>query len=533
MAYEHSLDEKKDFNAADKIEDVSESENAQHLAELSSIEATAASKAAWLISITVSLGGLLFGYDTGYISSVLVTIGTSLGHELSSSDQELVTSLTSGGALVGAVIAGLIADKYGRKMPLFLACIVFVIGTVLQTAAFHLPQFAVGRFVVGLGVGSAAMIVPLYISELAPAKYRGRMVAFNNMSVTFGQLLASAIGAGFAQVGGEGSQAWRATVGIGAAPAILLGGLLFLCPESPRADEASIVLTRIYPTSTEEQRRAKIHSIEMSIAEATQTMVDDSVFKTLARIFTHKATFRAVFTACTIMAISQLSGFNTLMYYSATLFKIVGFSNATAVAITVSATNFVFSFVNLIIVDRFGRRKILLVTILSMSICLVVAAVAFSYIPINLKTLEVESDNIGWPGMLLIVVIILFVASYSSGVATIAWICTELIPMEVRAVGTMLNTVTCWSTNIIIASTFLSMMKGITPSGAFGFYAAICFFGWMFVIFCFPEVRGMPLENIREVFADGFGVRYARKWQRENKQFVKINAANQGPAMGH
>jgi SP family myo-inositol transporter-like MFS transporter 13 len=117
------------------------------------------------------------------------------------------------------------------------------------------------------------------------------------------------------------------------------------------------------------------------------------------------------------------------MYYSATLFKIVGFSNATAVAITVSATNFVFSFVNLIIVDRFGRRKILLVTILSMSICLVVAAVAFSYIPINLKTLEVESDNIGWPGMLLIVVIILFVASYSSGVATIAWICTELIPM--------------------------------------------------------------------------------------------------------
>lgn len=113
------------------------------------------------------------GYDTGYISSVLVTIGTSLGHELTSSDKELVTSLTSGGALVGAVIAGLMADKYGRKLPIWLACIVFVIGTTLQTAAFHLPQFAVGRFVVGLGVGSAAMIVPLYISELAPARFRG------------------------------------------------------------------------------------------------------------------------------------------------------------------------------------------------------------------------------------------------------------------------------------------------------------------------------------------------------------------------
>lgn len=110
------------------------------------------------------------------------------------------------------------------------------------------------------------------------------------------------------------------------------------------------------------------------------------------------------------------------MYYSATLFKIVGFNNATAVAITVSATNFVFSFVNLIIVDKFGRRKILLVTVMGMCICLVVAAVSFAYIPIDLHTLEVQSDNIGWPGMLLIVVIIIFVGFYSSGVATVAWI---------------------------------------------------------------------------------------------------------------
>lgn len=152
---------------------------AEEVTELSGIEATAASKAAWLISITVSIGGFLFGrlplrrtedprpdrrlgYDTGYISSVLVTLGTSLGHKLSSSEAELVTSLTSGGALVGAVGAGLTADRFGRKMPIWAACVLFVIGTVLQTAAFSVAQFAVGRFVVGLGVGSAAMVVPLY-----------------------------------------------------------------------------------------------------------------------------------------------------------------------------------------------------------------------------------------------------------------------------------------------------------------------------------------------------------------------------------
>ena len=102
------------------------------------------------------------GYDTGYISSVLVTLKTSLGHELSSGEQEMVTSLTSGGALVGAVFAGLTADRFGRKMPIWAACGLFLLGTILQTAAFSVAQFAVGRFIVGLGVGSAAMVVPLY-----------------------------------------------------------------------------------------------------------------------------------------------------------------------------------------------------------------------------------------------------------------------------------------------------------------------------------------------------------------------------------
>ncbi|KAJ4300947.1 hypothetical protein N0V90_003036 [Kalmusia sp. IMI 367209] len=524
-------------SSSEKIEkiDTSGTVDAAQLHELSAIEQTAASKAAWLISIVISLGGLLFGYDTGYISSVLVTIGNSLGHELTSSEQELVTSLTSGGAFVGAICAGLTADKFGRKMPIWAACIVFVIGTVLQTAAYHVPQFAVGRFVVGLGVGSAAMICPLYISELAPAKYRGRMVAFNNMSVTFGQFFASSLGAAFAEVKGE---AWRATVGIGAVPAILLAGLLLTCPESPRqlvahdkADQADKVLLRLYPSSTEAQRRAKIASIELSIHEATQTMVDDSLWKTFKSIFKNAATLRAVATACIIMALSQFSGFNTLMYYSATLFKIVGFNNPTAVAITVSGANFIFSGVLLLVVDRFGRRSILLVTVFAMFCCLTIAAVAFSYIPIDTHTLEVQSDEIGWPGYLLIAIIIAFVGFYASGIATIAWIGTEFIPMEVRAVGTMLNTATCWSTNIIVASTFLSMMKGITPSGAFGFYGGLMFIGWIFIIFCFPEVKGMPLEAVREVFSDGFGVKYANKWQKENKEFAKMNA--QGPAFGH
>lgn len=268
------------------------------------------------------------------------------------------------------------------------------------------------------------------------------MVAFNNMSVTFGQLLASAIGAGLAKVKGEG---WRATVGIGAAPAIALAVLLLFCPESPRQlvshghkDAANAVLLRIYPKSTMEQRHAKISSIEVSLQEATQAMTDESLWTLFKRIFTTPSTARAAITACTVMAISQLGGFNTLMYYAATLFSIVGFDNPTAVGITVSGTNFVFSFFSLALVDRFGRRIILCITVLGMAICMIITAVSFHYIPVNTKTLELKTTDVGWPGTLVLVAIICYVACFSSGVATIAWIGTELIPLEVRAIGTML-----------------------------------------------------------------------------------------------
>lgn len=167
------------------------------------------------------------------------------------------------------------------------------------------------------------------------------------------------------------------------------------------------------------------------------------------------------------------------MYYSATLFSLVGFSNPTSVSIVVGATNFVFNLFNMFVIDKFGRRRILLVTVLGMSISLVIAAAAFHYIPTS-KDLVLEATTVNWAGILVLVTIIFYVAFFASGCATIAWVGTEFLPIEVRALGTMMNTVCCWGCNIIIASTFLSLMKAATPSGAFGFYAGICFF-WMAV----------------------------------------------------
>ncbi|KAI9927378.1 hypothetical protein AWENTII_006180 [Aspergillus wentii] len=486
-----------------------------------SIETTNPGKGVWLIASTVSMGGFLFGYDTGVISAVLVNIGTDLGQTLSSSEQELVTSITSGGALIGAVLAGLSSDRYGRRIGIYIGCVLFFVGTLIQALSWSLAQMTVGRLVVGFGVGSAAMIIPLYIGELAPARYRGRLIVFDNLCVAFGQLVSYAIGAAFTDV----SHGWRYMVGLGAIPAIVLGFMMPLCPESPRQlishshdDKANKVLRRIFPNATDEQIVAKIRLIKHSIEDTAVSVSDRSLWWQTKQLFTVPANLRALATACAVMAISQLGGFNTLMYYSGTLFSMVGFDKPTAVSIVVGATNFVFGFVNFAIIDRYGRRVVLLVTMMGMCLAMAVTAIAFHWIPVSHDLTEVETTGMTWAGGLLLAAIILYVAFYAAGVAPISWVGTEFLPLEVRALGTMLNTVTCWACNIIISSTFLSMMKGMTPSGTFGFYAGICFIGWVFVVFFYAEVHNMPLESVREIYEHGFGVKESKVMQKQLKE---------------
>ncbi|GJN86907.1 myo-inositol transporter [Purpureocillium lilacinum] len=482
-----------------------------------SIEDTAPSRAVWLITFTVAMGGFLFGYDTGYISAVLVTIGADLGHKLSSKEQELITSLTSGGALIGALIAGLPADKYGRKLGIYIGCALFLAGSIIQAAAFNVAQMAVGRFIVGLGVGSAAMIVPLYIGEIAPAKYRGRMIAFDNMSVTLGQLVSYGLGAAFTDV----SHGWRYMVAVGGVPPIVLAALLPFCPESPRQliahghmDEANRVIAKVYPYATDEQVKAKTNHILCTIrAENMARRVFGGNSNSSTAEWDLLRRFPGMADKWTV---SQLGGFNTLMYYSGTLFALVGFDKPTLVSLVVGATNFVFTLFNMFIIDKVGRRRILNCTVIGMSLSMALTAVAFHFIPVS-KDLVLEAKSVNWAGTLVLAMIIVYIGFYASGVATIGWVGTELLPTEVRALGTTMNTITCWGCNLIIASTFLSMMKGLTPTGAFGFYAGICFLGWVFLLCCYPEVKGLALEDVRQVFAGGFGVRKAAGMQKALK----------------
>ncbi|KAH6654515.1 general substrate transporter [Truncatella angustata] len=504
----HEIAEKLDQSSHDPIDG------------LDTIELTKTGYYSWLVSITAGLGGVLFGYDTGIIAAVLIYIGGDLNTNLTAQDKELITSITSGGAFIGAIFAGFTADRYGRKIAIYVGCALFIIGAILQAAAFSLAQMVVGRLVVGFGVGSAAMIVPLYIAEVSPAKYRGRMIGLDNMSITGGQLVSYGVGAGFAHVTGG----WRYMVGGGALPAILLWILLLFCPESPRQlilfgkhEAAKDVIRRIYPNGTEEEVENKVRLISWHVDQAKQMHEGKSQWWILKQLYVIPANFRALVSACGLMAISQLTGFNSLMYYSPTIFAQIGFANPVAVGTIIAGVNFFFTFVNLLLVDRVGRRRILLCTVQFMGFFLIIAAVAFAHIPTTHDLKIVEGASITWQANLVLASMICFVGFYSSGIGNTAWLSSEFFPMEVRSMGTMMMTMSCWGSNIIVASTFLTQMENTTPSGAFGFYAAICIVGYVCIYFCYPEVAGLSLEDIRQIFSEGFGVKKASQIQKEMK----------------
>ncbi|KAF5856531.1 myo-inositol transporter [Aspergillus alliaceus] len=402
---------------------------------------------------------MLFGYDTGIISAVLVYIHEGLNtRTLASNEKELITLLCSGGAFFGAIMAGLTADKHGRKAAIYFGCVLFIVGAVLQGAAYTTVQMAVSRVIVGFGVGSAAMVVPLYIAEVAPAKARGRLIGLNNMSITGGQVISYAIGAAFANA----NHGWRFMVGLGALPAIILAALMPFCPESPRhlvynnrKEKTEAVLRRIYGHPSDNQLASILASISAACDEAREINEGATRWTKIKQLHTVPSNLRALISACGLMVISQLSGFNTLMYYSSTLFALVGFDNPTG---------------------GWNRRRR---NEPHYDLGQHDDSVAFQFIPVDIDTLELKGNGVSPPAIVVLVFIIWFVVFYGVSVGNTEWMNTDFFPLEVRAMGTMWLTCSNCGSNVIVSSTFLSMMKAMIPSEAFRFYAAICEIGYI------------------------------------------------------
>ncbi|WBW74549.1 myo-inositol transmembrane transporter Itr1 [Schizosaccharomyces osmophilus] len=494
------------------------------------VECQPVGKRIWVLAAAAGIGGLLFGYDTGVISGALVVMGDSLGKTLTDGDKEYITSSTSLGALIGGITAGALADFLGRRPVIAITSVFVIVGSIVQATAHTLWHMIAGRFIIGIGVGVASLIVPLYLSELAPSKIRGRLVIVYVFLITLGQVIAYGIDTAFEHV----INGWRWMVGLAIVPAFIQAVILVWLPESPRllikkdkAKKAFKTLASIYPTAHPYEIETKLHIIQEGVRDPFTGTRFQKVMKTFKELYFVPSNFRALVLACGLQALQQLSGFNSLMYFSSTIFQTVGFDNPTATGLIIAGTNFVFTIAAFTVIDRFGRRILLLVTLLGMIGALIVCAVAFHFLPKD------ENGNIkagqGNPWAIVVLIsMIFYVASYASGLGNLPWQQSELFPMSVRGLGTGMATAINWASNLAIGATFLTLMREITPTGTFALYGGLCAGGWVMSYFCYPEFADYTIEEIGILLKDGFGVkesmehlrrvRQERAWSQEDDQ---------------
>ncbi|CAK7217047.1 hypothetical protein SBRCBS47491_003029 [Sporothrix bragantina] len=444
----------------------------------------------WLLTLSAGLSGLLFGYDTGVISATLVSIGTALsGRELTSLDMSIITSSTALFALVASPAASLLADARGRRRVIFAADALFVVGALVQAASSSVFLMVVGRSIVGAAVGAASFVVPLYIAEAAPAAHRGRLVTVNVLFITLGQVVAYVLGWLLA-AHADPRTAWRWMVGLGAVPAVLQAVLVLLMPESPRW------LVKAGRTA---EARAVIGRVQ---GGAGGTAATSAILKTIETEVRAEAEAQR----------------NSLMYFSATIFTLVGFDQPTLTSLTVAATNFIFTMAALLLVDRIGRRRVLLYSIPLMAIGLVLAAYGFSFLDITVggggdpSTKTGGSESGSSAASVVLFSIMLYVAAYAIGLGNVPWMQSELFALDVRSLGSGLATGTNWFANFVIGLTFLPLMDALTPSWTFVLYAVVCLVGFLLVRACYPETSGLSLEAAAGLLdADDWGVGRRRR----------------------
>jgi len=481
-----------------------------------------------ILTFVASLSGFLFGYDTGYISSALVSINKDLDNKiLTYGDKEIITAATSLGALISSIFAGTAADIFGRKPCIMFSNVMFVIGTIIQISAHTFWQMAAGRLVMGFGVGIGSLISPLFISEIAPKMVRGRLTVINSLWLTGGQLIAYGCGAGLNHV----HNGWRILVGLSLIPTCLQFVFFLFLPDTPRYyvmkgryEEAKGVLRKSYIDTTDEIIEQKIHELRELNKSIPGKNKAVQVLNTIKELHTVPSNLRALIIACGLQAIQQFTGWNSLMYFSGTIFETVGFSNSSAVSIIVSGTNFIFTLIAFFAIDKIGRRVILLIGLPGMTVALAICAIAFHFIGIKFDGNDAVVSNGGFSswGIVIIIFIIVFAAFYALGIGTVPWQQSELFPQNVRGIGTSYATATNWAGSLVIASTFLTMLQNITPTGTFAFFAALSFLSAIFCYFCYPELSGLELEEVQTILTDGFNIKASKALAKKRKRQARM-----------
>ncbi|KAK0120535.1 myo-inositol transporter, variant 2 [Cadophora gregata f. sp. sojae] len=475
---------------------------------------------------TLSLGGLMFGSDTAIIGPVLLDVDHNLGHELAPREKALITSTCFAGAFVGCLVGALISHRNGPKIGIRVCCVLNIVGVILNAASYSVPQMVVGRIFSGISIGIVSTIVPSYLAEVAPSKYRGRIQGIWTLAVVVSQFVSYGIGAGFAPV----PNGWRYMYALPAIWPIALYILVSFIPESPHElisrgkieDAKMFYKITTNPPVADELIAQKIVSLCNEIKSPSPDTPKKFSFKAefapYKQLVGTRQNLRKLFAACGLMFASQFTGFNSLTFFSVTLLATMGIPKPEAMAMPLGVTNIVGTLAYLFLVDRFGRRRLMLITLPFTIISCGVFAATWRYVGVDIAGFHPHEDaTLTWAAWVIYSFMIVFVLSYSSAIGNAAWASTELFPMEIRAQGAMAMAMSNWLSNIIISATFLLQMEDTSPKWTYVVYGLINLVTFTAVYFGFAETKGMPLEEISKIFEEDFGVKKAEEWQKAQR----------------
>jgi SP family arabinose:H+ symporter-like MFS transporter len=432
-----------------------------------------------LISSIAALGGLLFGFDTAVISGTTPFIKPYF--DLNDMWLGWTVSSLLFGCIIGVISAGKPSDIFGRKKTLMVAAILFVISAFGSALASRLTVFILFRILGGLGVGIASMLSPMYISEISPAVRRGRLVSFNQLAIVIGILLAFISNALLVDTGENN---WRWMLAVMGVPALLFFVFLFFAPESPRwlvqkgfSGKAFVILEKI---NGDEAARKELMTIEESIRAEEDSGTFSEVFSPKMRTILFMGVFLCVF--------SQITGINSIMYYAPVIFQSIGAAASSAVTQTaiIGGGNLIFTFVAIALIDRLGRKPLLIGGVTGMIVSLTSIATAFFL---------QKTD-----GYIILFLILMYIASFSASVGAVTWvIVAEIFPNKLRSKAMSVSIVSLWLANFLLILVFPLILSRLGGAIAFLIFDVMCVLLLLFTIFRVPETKGKSLEELEKI----------------------------------
>ena len=428
------------------------------------------------ISFISALGGYLFGFDFAVISGALPFLRTQFA--LTPVWEGFLTGSLALGCIVGCLLAGNIADRYGRKPGLIIAALIFAVSSIGIAFSASLTYFLILRFAAGIGVGMASMLCPMYIAEVSPAEVRGRNVAINQLTVVIGILVTNLVNYFLAD---HGADSWRWMFGLGAVPsAIFLIGVTWL-PESPRwlmksgqLDKAKVILNKI---GSPDFAESTFKAVEKSLIGSTK--------QSYAMVF-EKAVRPAVVVGITLAVFQQFCGINVVFNYTSTIFESVGanLNRQLFETVAIGVVNLVFTLLAMWQVDKLGRRPLMLWGSLGLSILYIVLAFLLQN---------------HFPAGLVSIFVLLAISTYAISLAPVTWVLiSEIFPNKIRGVASSVAIVSLWGAYFILVFTFPILAKILGAYGPFYLYAGICFAGFLFVKAKVKETKGQTLEELED-----------------------------------